>query len=327
MRSLSVIVMSGHGQAVLRAASYAAEHAGIAVLGTFEKPLHPGDLLLAVGSQARRAGDKSGMVPHESVLPALISALVERRLEVMYQPKVTTEGLRFDGAEALLSDQLPGFGHIAPPALVAAAATRPGLLVRLTHDVMRQAAMACKAWQRSGWPGPVSVNIPVETLLEAGAVEAFLAILDDGGAAPADMILELVEDHLYDSSAAVLATLAKLRLAGYGLALDDVGRRQSGLLQLANLPVTELKIDLEIIRQAREWDKARGIFAALASLGRAIGTKVVAEGVELPADLQLARRHEVDLVQGFIASRKLPLNSLIDNLNRGMLAGSVAGDD
>ena len=123
------------------------------------------------------------------------------------------------------------------------------------------------------------------------------------------------------NSAEALSVLAKLRLAGFGLALDDVGKRNSGLLQLANLPVTEIKIDIEIIRQARSWEKARSIFAFLAELGHRLGTEVVAEGVELQSDLDFIRKHPVDFIQGHLIRKKSPLPDLMAALPT--LAGSV----
>jgi EAL domain-containing protein (putative c-di-GMP-specific phosphodiesterase class I)/ActR/RegA family two-component response regulator len=312
MRAPGVIVMSGHGQSVLHAASYAAERTGLRLLGVMEKPVDADRLLALVESDApgrrRQAG---GSMPVELVLPSLLRALDERLLEINLQPKVTVREMRFAGAEALLANSLPGIARISPPDIVAAAASEPGLLVRLTHEVTRQAMLACAEWTHAGWSGPVSVNVPIEALISEDAIAALLAISKTVDLPPSQLTLELVEDSLYDSSAQVVATLAKLRIAGFGLALDDVGKRQSGLLQLANLPVTEIKIDLEIVRQARSWEKARGIFASLADLGHRIGTKVVAEGVELPIDLELVRQHPVDYIQGYIVSGKLPVNELL----------------
>jgi EAL domain-containing protein (putative c-di-GMP-specific phosphodiesterase class I) len=119
--------------------------------------------------------------------------------------------------------------------------------------------------------------------------------------------------------------LARLRMAGFGLALDDVGRRQSGLLQLSALPVTEIKIDLQIVRDARTWTKARNIFASIAELGRKLGIKVVAEGVEFPEDLNLARTFPIDYVQGYLISPKCPLPELLRMLSANA-AREAVGD-
>lgn len=317
-RPPSVIVMSGHEESVLRSASRSAEAAGLTVRGILDKPVDP-DRLLALCSApcaARRASGEAQAA--RDILPALASAIETGTLGVSFQPKVTTEDLTFCGAEALLTNELPGVGRITPPEIIAAAARQPGMLVRLTHEVMRQASAACVEWTRAGAAGPVSVNLPIEALLCESGLAALLAIPREAGLAPEQVTMELIEDQLYDSSADVVAALTKLRIAGFGLALDDVGQRQSGLVQLANLPVTEIKIDQELTRQARHWQKARGIFASLATLGRHIGTAVVAEGVETAEDLALARTHEVGCIQGYLVSKKRPLNELLGMLRQPM---------
>lgn len=141
------------------------------------------------------------------------------------------------------------------------------------------------------------------------------------------MIFELTEDSIYDSSTDALAVLARLRLAGFGLSLDDVGRRQSGLLQVANLPITEVKIDLEILAQARRWAKSRSIFGSIAELGRRLGLSVVAEGVKTRDDLALVRSLPVDYVQGFLVSRKRLLPDLLAMLAACPPHGSLVSVD
>lgn len=171
---------------------------------------------------------------------------------------------------------------------------------------------AVAAWTERGHSAAVSVNLPIEVLLAPGAVATLEAMTRDAGIAPSQVTFELLEDGLYDTSADALGALTKLRLAGFGLALDDLGQRQSGLLQFANLPVTEIKIDLEIVRQARTSEKARSIFATLATLGERVGVKVTAEGVETEADLHFVRQHPVDYLQGYLVSAKRPLEDLME---------------
>lgn len=82
-------------------------------------------------------------------------------------------------------------------------------------------------------------------------------------------------------------------------------------MQLANLPVTELKIDMEIVRQARTSLKARSIYFALADLGRRSGIAVTAEGVEHAGDVRLAQEAGVTCLQGYWVARKMPLPDLL----------------
>lgn len=322
-----LILMTGHGEPVLRAAAAAAERAGLSVLGVLTKPFDCCQLQVLVDSVAdfvpRSAVD---VISHTRIRNAVDSALERGQLPVAFQPIVAADTLAFCGAEALLAGWLPEVGQVSPVAIIDALEGDRGLITRLTKEVLRQAAAACRSWTDAGWRGPVSVNIPIEVLTQPAAVDHFSVIVRDAGLTPKQLVLELTENALYDSSFVALTALLKLHVAGFGLALDDVGQRQSGLLQLANLPVTELKIDMELIRAARSWTKGRGIFEALADLGRRLDLIVVAEGIEKAEDLALVRKNRVSYIQGYLISQKRSLPELMIMLPElhGRLSGHTA---
>lgn len=310
---LRVILISGHGDAVLHVAALAARRAGTEVGGTLSKPVDLDRLLQLIqvdSTQRRPAGTNAP--PKEEIGRLLTAAVAANRIPVAYQAKVRTSDFAFAGAEALLGNDWPGAaGPIAPPDIVEAAAGLPGMLTRLTLAVAAEAARACAAWCAAGYPGPVSVNVPIAAILAPGFATEMMSVAAAAGIPPTRMTLELTEDSLYDSSAAALGVLAKLRLEGFGLSLDDVGQRQSGLVQFANLPVTEIKIDMEIVRQARTSAKARSIYGALTGLGRQAGIAVTAEGVESADDIRLARETQCSYLQGYWVARKMPLAKLL----------------
>lgn len=312
-RPPGVIFISGSGEELLRVAGDLGRSCGLDVLGFREKPVDLDDLLQLLRRPApeRWVQDEECRHNRARLRRALVDALADRRLEVMFQPLVNARDLSFAGAEALLADQLAGFGAVRPPELIAVAQETPELLVELTHQVLEAAARLCAAWSRAGWDAQMSVNMPVDVLLVPDAVPRIVDLVTRSGADPRKLILELTEDALYDRSADALAALARLRLAGFGLALDDVGQRQSSLMQLANLPVTEIKIDLELMQHARQWAKPRRIIASLAALGHQLGLKVVAEGVETAQDLERARAKGIDYIQGFLVSPKRSASDIV----------------
>lgn len=308
-----VILMSGSGEDVLQAVADAARLRHARVLGSLKKPFDPDALLqlLEVVQSKTARRDAIGHTPIEQVLPVLAVAITTHRLAVGFQPKAYSDTLSFAGAEVLLADSLPELGRVSPQDIVAASRLQPGLLEALTQEVLRLGVEGCRTWRDAGWAGRVSVNLPLQALLAPSAVAALAAVTREGGLEPADVIFELAEDDLYISSSDALLALAQIRMAGFGLALDDVGQRNSGLVQLAKLPVTVIKIDMELLRQARTLPKARDIFASIAELGHRLGLLVVAEGVETTADLKFVRDNRVDLVQGYLVSRKLELSGLM----------------
>lgn len=310
-----LVLMTGHGEAVLRGTTAAAERNGLTVIGGLAKPFDPDELSALLDRADGERQPKGPLDPPSALIrQGLETALRDGELAVAFQPIVRADSFAFAGAEALLLGELPGIGAVTPPAIVAAAMAEPDLVSVLSIEVVRQAAAACAGWRAAGHAGPVSVNLPLTVLLDRQPLAEISAITRAAGLSPGDITFELTEDSVYDSSGAALAALVKLRLAGFGLALDDVGQRSSGLTQLANLPVTELKIDMEIVRSARTWSKAREIFEALAGLGHRLGLLVVAEGIETAQDVALARAHCVDLLQGFLVSRKRPLVELMQML-------------
>jgi EAL domain-containing protein (putative c-di-GMP-specific phosphodiesterase class I)/ActR/RegA family two-component response regulator len=314
-----LVLMTGHGEAVLRGTTAAAERQGLTVIGGLAKPFDPDQLsAVLVAAPVVQPTPPSGRQdpPSTVIRGALEAALQDRLLKVAFQPIVRSDTFQFAGAEALLAGELPGIGPVSPPAIVAAAMTEPALISELSVDVTRQAAEACAEWLAAGYQGHVSVNLPLTVLLERSTIEEIATITKAASLPPQQVTFELTEDAVYDSSAGALSALVKLRLAGFGLALDDVGQRSSGLTQLANLPVTELKIDIEIVRLSRTWTKARDIYAALADLGRRLDLAVVAEGIETPQDVALARTHCVDFLQGYLISRKRPLAELMKLIPR-----------
>ncbi|MFG1421519.1 EAL domain-containing response regulator [Roseixanthobacter liquoris] len=319
-----LIFISGVGEDVLRVVAQVAGEQKLDVLGALAKPFDPQQLLQLLDYPD--CGAVKPAAPRQAqgaILPALKSSLAAGTLPVSFQPKVDVETLGFAGAEALLAGVVPNVGPVSPLDIVAAAASDPPALVQLTHHVLGVAARGCAAWTKAGWQGPISVNLPLEVLLQPDSLRKLIETVESAHVTPADVIFELTEDSLYDSCAEAMSMLARLRMAGFGLALDDVGRRQSGLLQLSALPVTEIKIDLQIVRDARTWTKARNILASIAELGRKLGVKVVAEGVEFPEDLNLARTFPIDYVQGYLISPKRPLPDLLRMLSAR--AGQEAG--
>ncbi len=307
-----LVLISGRGEDMLQTVADVARRGHVEVIGVLQKPFEPDDLLDLLRRPPLRVRTKPAQDwTRDQIVRALSQAVERHTLPLSFQPKVKCQSLVFAGAEALLSGHLEGLGPVAPQAIVDAAGSDPALLTAMSLEVVRMAAQGCQSWIAAGWPAPVSINLPFEVLRERDVVARLVDIVLAAGIREQDVIFELTEDAIYDSSIDALAVLARLRLAGFGLSLDDVGRRQSGLLQLANLPITEIKIDLEILAKAREWAKSRSIFTSIAELGHRLGLSVVAEGVERRDDLTLVRSLPVDYVQGYLVSRKRLLPDLL----------------
>lgn len=308
----AIIMMSGFGEDVLSTACSAAEELGFEIKGALTKPFDAAQV-----KRLLRADTHLSI--HGKVLPEDFEALrlaihddiVSGTLNVAFQPKVSVEGRAFAGAEALLGGWISSIGPKSPEIIVEAVNADPQLMRDMTWEIFEQSAQACSMWKSARFSGAVSVNVPACVISQPD----FIRKLEDLRARYAldarDITIEMTENNIYHASEPILTNLARLRMLGYGLALDDVGQRNSGLVQLALLPVTELKVDMRLLADARTWRKARSILASMSSMARSMDIKITVEGVEQKKDMLLLSLIGADYAQGFLFSRKVPIGELI----------------
>ncbi|MGQ9365971.1 EAL domain-containing protein [Azospirillum sp. A39] len=250
----------------------------------------------------------------------LREALAHGHFELFYQPKVDVATLRPLGLEALLRWKHPERGYI-PPAVFIPVAEEMGLIGAIGDWVIRTALAQIAAWRARGIDAlPIAVNVSVRQLTgdaENGiALEALRELLAGSGVDPALLELELTETTMMDNIDAIVETLRGVRSLGIGVAVDDFGTGYSSLAYLRRLPITALKVDRSFIDDVAGNGDDAAIAATIIAMGRQLGLKVVAEGIETPEQLAFLRRHACDEAQGFHFARPLP----VDELERRFLA-------
>jgi diguanylate cyclase (GGDEF)-like protein len=224
----------------------------------------------------------------------LREAIEGDRLQLLYQPIVNKSGEILVGVEALCRWSHPVRGEIEPTEFIAIA-EHSGLIIELGAWVLRRACLDGKAW-----PGlTVAVNVsPLQFRRNDffSMVERTLAETDFD---PARLELELTESVLLGNVDSAEAAMLRLKALGVRVALDDFGTGYSSLLYLRRFPFDKLKIDRSFVRSIERAADAAAIVHAVVSLGRGLGMKVTAEGVET-ADQQLfLRAAGVHSMQGF----------------------------
>jgi EAL domain-containing protein (putative c-di-GMP-specific phosphodiesterase class I) len=153
----------------------------------------------------------------------------------------------------------------------------------------------------------LAVNISARQFRQPDFVERVLAALDRTGANPLTLKLELTESMLLDNVDDVITKITALKSHGLRFSLDDFGTGYSSMAYLRRLPLDELKIDLIFVRDIMA-DAASGAIAqAILSLGKAMGLRVIAEGVETREQRDFLVRMGCNSFQGFLFSRPLPL--------------------
>jgi EAL domain-containing protein (putative c-di-GMP-specific phosphodiesterase class I) len=187
--------------------------------------------------------------------------------------------------------------------------------------VFRQGCLAEVKWrQRWGAQAPsyVSVNVSTRQLDEESLAQDFAAILRETGADPTRMLIEITETSLMADVEKNLHVLQQLSELGLRVAVDDFGTGYSSLAQLTRMPVSVLKIDKAFVDGVDKQADSRTIIRAIIGLGRSLGMKLVAEGVENEAQMLELRSNGCDFIQGYLCHRPLDEQTFIETVDREM---------
>lgn len=234
----------------------------------------------------------------------LHGALKKNEYLLHYQPQIDLIQGRMHGAEALLRWR-DGDQGIVPPTLFIPILEESGLMVEVGEWVLREACQWASGWHAKGHPLHISANLSPHQFSDPDLVRRVLAILSDTQLAPHYLQLELTESTLIADEAKGLSILAALHEAGISLAIDDFGTGYSSLAYLKKLPMDFLKVDKSFVMHMNEDADDRIIVRSTIDLAHNLGLRVVAEGVENGASLELLRGLRCDLAQGFFIARPM----------------------
>ncbi|WP_017559740.1 putative bifunctional diguanylate cyclase/phosphodiesterase [Nocardiopsis baichengensis] len=214
-----------------------------------------------------------------SLFGELRRALVEKELEMFYQPTVDLAGRRPVGLEALVRWRHPRRGVLEPHEFVPLI-EQSYLMRGFTHEVLEQTLSQVARWRAEGLALPVAVNLSARELLDPTLPDVVAAGLRRHGVPPEALRLEIGERVMVSEADAVAPVILALSDLGVPLSLDDFGTGYFTLARLNGLPVQEIKIDGSFVRRVEEDGDGRVIVASAIDLVRTLGMRAVAEGVE-----------------------------------------------
>ncbi|WP_327011956.1 EAL domain-containing protein [Dactylosporangium sp. NBC_01737] len=232
-----------------------------------------------------------------------------------YQPQVELATGDVVGLEALLRWQHPQRGLVDPEELIKVAehsSVMRLLTFRVIDDVIDQLA----AWGEAAGRVRVAVNVSVRDLHTGEIADRIAAKLRQTGIEPERLELEITESALMADPRRVLATLARLERLGIAIALDDFGTGYSSMLHLRRLPLKEVKIDRSFVLGVATDPDDAAIVRSMIDLARALGLRIVAEGVEDERTWRMLVEAGCDLAQGWYFARPMPPERLLDWLTR-----------
>ncbi|MBS0641852.1 MAG: EAL domain-containing protein, partial [Proteobacteria bacterium] len=223
-------------------------------------------------------------------------ALAEHQFSLAYQPFFDAQTLTVVGYEALLRWSHPVLGAI-PPARFIPIAEECGLIVPISHWVLRTACAEAATWTN---PLSISINLSPAQFLQEDVAERVKSVLEETGLAPGRLELEITEGVTMADTQRALEMLRALRRLGVKLSMDDFGTGYSSLSYLRRFPFDKLKIDRSFIRDLDENEDAQPIVQAIIALSRSLRLEVTAEGVETERQLAYLRDSGCCYVQGYL---------------------------
>ncbi|WP_149193303.1 putative bifunctional diguanylate cyclase/phosphodiesterase [Luteimonas suaedae] len=232
-------------------------------------------------------------------------AVKEGELFLLYQPKLDLASGRVLGAEALLRWRHPRHGVLGPDKFIPLA-EKTGMIGELGAWVLDEACRQMREWRHNGtFEGSVAVNVSAIELALPGFVRTVCTALDRHGVDPEQLVLEITESSAMRNPELTLLTLRRLTALGVCVALDDFGMGHSSLSHLKRFPIGELKVDRSFVCDIERNAEDAAIVAAIITLAKAMGLKVIAEGVETVEQQAALAELGCDAVQGYLIGRPM----------------------
>ncbi|QBC45473.1 EAL domain-containing response regulator [Iodobacter fluviatilis] len=308
---VSVIVSSAKEDALIASVETMLQAYGLPVLGAIKKPLTKPQLDKALSHFKPITKDQLQIRP-ELVMAAseITKALIEHQFIAYFQPKISVNTGVIKGVETLMRWQHPEKGLVMPSQFIAIAEEH-GLINELTMEILDLALQQCRHWHERGLKITVAVNLSMLSLSDSNFAEQIAQKVAEFNIDPAYIILEITETAVMGDVGDALGTLARLRLKGFGLSIDDYGTGFSSMQQLSRIPFTELKIDRSFVDGAHLKPHLHAILASAIEISKKLNLKSIAEGVEDLDDLIVLQQLGCDVVQGYLTAKPMPGDELL----------------
>ncbi|WP_186303557.1 EAL domain-containing response regulator [Robbsia andropogonis] len=274
----SVILVSGCDERTRIATTQIADALGIHVAGSIEKPAHLADLAHLLDLPMIKPKPTLARPKQSIEAPQLAEALDRNEIVVEFQPKVSFATGVPIGAEALARWRSKTMGDVAPDVFIAVAEAS-GQMRRLTETILHRSVKACARW-RQAFPGVgVAINVSASDI-DQTLYESIRSALVQYGVPANALTVEVTESISLPNTDAIRSILTRMRIDGISLSIDDFGTGYGNLASLLRMPFNELKLDRLFVASALVEVDAQRILKSLVALGREMGLRTVAEGVE-----------------------------------------------
>jgi EAL domain-containing protein (putative c-di-GMP-specific phosphodiesterase class I) len=319
-----IIISSGMGSRVLDAAHRSASARGLDVIGVLAKPFSAAALRKFLLELPHAIPEDDRSVPGDGHAGSsditeedLREGLRSNQFRVVYQPKITCGAGALAGFEALARWDHTRLGSISPDRFIPMA-EKHGAIDVLTDTIIEQAF----GWFSAGFLDDepklmeagiggrcsklsLSVNISAVSLDDSTLVERLTACCQRHRIPSERITLELTETSAMANPMTALDMLTRMRMKGFHLSIDDFGTGYSSMLQLVRMPFSEIKVDKSFVMSARRSAESRAVVQSVVDLGRSLGLKSTAEGVEDAETMAFLEQTGCECAQGYWIGRPM----------------------
>lgn len=234
-----------------------------------------------------------------SLETGLRAAIEHDRFRIVYQPQDDLVTGAIVGAEALLRWTDPNLGQVSAARFIPVA-EEAGLIVTIGEIVFSKVLSQISLWRLQGLALPrISINVAAQQMHDPHFVEHLCELLENHGVPPEAICIELTEGSLMADLDMTSQMLSRITQHGISVSIDDFGTGYSSLSYLSRLPIQELKVDQSFVRTIADEASNRSITTAIIDMAHALGMKVLAEGIETSAQLQILKDKHCEIGQGY----------------------------
>jgi diguanylate cyclase (GGDEF)-like protein len=239
----------------------------------------------------------------------LRQAIARRELELFYQPKIDAGSLQVTAVEALLRWKHPTLGMVSPARFIPIA-EKHGLIESVGNWVLESALKQAAEWRKAGMRMRVAINVSGYQMRQDDFARRLEAGLKTFSLQPNRFTCEITESVAMEDTQVTRRAFARLSKIGVHVSIDDFGTGHSSLATLRRLPAKELKIDRAFVVDMVSDSEARAIVEAVLTMARALGMRVVAEGVETNAQRDLLVELGCDELQGYLFAKPMSARAI-----------------
>ncbi|TCS35756.1 EAL domain-containing protein (putative c-di-GMP-specific phosphodiesterase class I) [Paucimonas lemoignei] len=308
---VSIVLSSALDPSLVFSVESMSQAYGVNLLGTITKPATPEELTAIINRYTPRDAGRTiaSQVAKTVTLEEILQGLQEDQFTPYFQPKVELATGKVKGVEAFARWEHPEHGIIAADAFIPVLEAG-GKMDQISWNMIRKSAATCRMLHDAGHPVPISINLASQPLSELEFADHFAACMAAHGIEPSFITIEITESASRTETPVFLENLARLRMKGFMLAVDDYGTGDASMQEQLRIPFSELKIDRSFVVGASHNEALGLALASCLELAQKLKRESTAVGVETRQDWDFLQKLGCTNAQGYFIAKPMDAKAL-----------------